>query len=73
MKHYGNLPNNTDQSVNNIPLSTDCFSLGILLLGSLSNSVEVTEVEKFAYLGKEGAEKNIWSNMCSRILEEQNK
>ena len=29
--------------------------------------------ENFAYLGKEGAEKNIWSNMCSRILEEQNK
>jgi len=29
--------------------------------------------EKFVYLGKEGAEKNIWSNMCSRILEEQNK
>ena len=25
------------------------------------------------YLGKEGAEKNIWFNMCSRILEEQNK
>jgi len=24
-------------------------------------------------LGKEGAEKNIWFNMCSRILEEQNK
>jgi hypothetical protein len=29
--------------------------------------------EKFAYLGKEGAEKNIWSKMCSRILVEQNK
>jgi len=29
--------------------------------------------ERIVYLGKEGAEKNIWSNMCSRILEEQNK
>ena len=29
--------------------------------------------EKFPYLGKEGGEKNIWSNMCSRILEEQDK
>jgi len=36
------LPNSIYQSVNNIPLSTDCFSLGILLLGSLSNSAEVT-------------------------------
>jgi len=24
-------------------------------------------------LGKEGAEKNIWSDMCSGILEEQNR
>ena len=30
-------------------------------------------VRKFAYLGKEGAEINICPNMCSRILEEQNK
>jgi len=25
--------------------------------------------ENFVYLGKEGAEKSIWSNMCSGILE----
>jgi len=30
-------------------------------------------VRKIVYLGKEGAEKNIWSNMCSRILEQENK
>jgi hypothetical protein len=29
--------------------------------------------EKYGYLGKEVAEKNIWSNMCSRLLDEQNK
>jgi len=29
-------------------------------------------VRQIVYLGKEGAERNIWSSMCSRILEEQN-
>jgi len=30
-------------------------------------------VREIVYLGKDGAEKNIWCNMCSGILQEQNK
>jgi len=45
----------------------------VVLCGSEAWCLTANNEKNFAYLGKEGAEKNIWSNMCSRILEEQNK
>ena len=45
----------------------------LVTYGSEAWCLTANDGKKFAYLGQEVAEKNIWSNICSRILEEQNK